>query len=374
MDQATAERMAQQMTLLHQQLQQQSAALAQSQSEANQSRADAAHMLAQMQTMQQAHQQLTAQLAAVQSGVNSPSSSHPLSNSSGVRYDRPKFAPPKHYGGRAEGLDDWIGDIQQQVNWYHAMPAAEMMQFIASHLTGDAREWFAQLSPAPTTWADLQAQLRRRFQPITTAETSRQRLYSLVQGKASVSDFLSSFRRLLVHLPDMHPDDQLFQFMRALNSNISSQIRVHDVKTLAAAADMAVRISAVSSWASSSHPSSSGGYSSSSSAPVAMDLSNVEGLERETNSGGNRSACSSSSSHSSSPDDAEALHAMREQRSSRSARRDGAPTYVAHLTPEQVAEYRAAGKCFGCGSTNHQSRQCPKRKVDASTGRVSWSN
>jgi hypothetical protein len=39
----------------------------------------------------------------------------------------------------------------------------------------------------------------------------------------------------------------------------------------------------------------------------------------------------------------------------------------------QVQEYMDAGKCFGCGSTDHQSRKCPKRKEGAN-GRVSWSN
>ena len=46
---------------------------------------------------------------------------------------------------------------------------------------------------------------------------------------------------------------------------------------------------------------------------------------------------------------------------------------IPHLTPDQVTEYMAAGKCFGCGAKDHSSRGCPKRKVGAD-GRVSWSN
>jgi hypothetical protein len=46
---------------------------------------------------------------------------------------------------------------------------------------------------------------------------------------------------------------------------------------------------------------------------------------------------------------------------------------IPHLSPEQVKAYMDAGKCFGCGSNDHRSRQCPKRTVGAD-GRPSWSN
>ena len=45
---------------------------------------------------------------------------------------------------------------------------------------------------------------------------------------------------------------------------------------------------------------------------------------------------------------------------------------VPHLTPDQVKEHMAAGKCFGCGSKEHSARGCPKRKMI--NGKPSWSN
>lgn len=46
---------------------------------------------------------------------------------------------------------------------------------------------------------------------------------------------------------------------------------------------------------------------------------------------------------------------------------------IPHLTPLQVSEYMDAGKCFGCGSKEHRSRNCPKRRIGID-GKVTWLN
>ena len=174
----------------------------------------------------------------------------------------------------------------------------------------------------------------------------------------------------------MGEDDRLFHFTRGLRPTIATQLRVHGVKTLAAAIDMAARIGSLGELAGASAASAS-----SSSAP--MDLSNIEGLDADTGA---------------QDDDIDApatrrelreyLNAMRDQRSHRPADgrqggggrggRDGHRggdrplPRISHLSEDQVREHMTAGKCFGCGLKDHTSRACPRRQQDKATGRVSW--
>ena len=60
-------------------------------------------------------------------------------------------------------------------------------------------------------------------------------------------------------------------------------------------------------------------------------------------------------------------HAPRGGSSMGAHRLRGVPR-VSHLSPNQVREYMDANMCFGCKSTEHQSRECPKRKTGAAAG------
>ena len=93
----------------------------------------------------------------------------------------------------------------------------------------------------------------------------------------------------------------------------------------------------------------------------AMDLSNVE--EREHDAPVSRAEFT------------ELLHAMREQRRGGGGSSAGASSsggnyrprglpVIPHLTPAQVKEHMESGKCFGCSSTGHRSRECPQKKKD----------
>ena len=177
----------------------------------------------------------------------------------------------------------------------------------------------------------------------------------------------------------MSEADRVFLFLRGLQSSIATQLRVHGVTTLDAAIAMAVRIGSLRDMhTGGAAPSPS--PSSSHAMDINAMLDGVEGLEPDTHS------------H---PDARDApvtraelqqlLNAMRDERRPGGAGRGAGaggnrgrsqprgPPRIAHLTPQQVSEYMDAGKCFGCGSKDHQSRQCPLRKVGAD-GRVSWGN
>jgi len=304
----------------------------------------------------------------------------------------PRIAAPSPYGGSATTLDDWLSRMRQQYAWYGDALSTdvERMRFAAAYLSGTALDWWEHLGAArPVTWDAMQVDLRKRFQPVTTAEAARRALRTLTQGKQSVHAYVASFRRLLVAVPGMAEEDRLFAFKEGLHPSISMQLNAQGVETLDAAVAMASRIGGARDVAASVASSSS---SAAAHAPMDLDalqIDGIEGLERDTD-GADESADADAPitrrelQQQLQRQHQQMLNAMREQRSSSSApaskgsARSGrfqprGPPRIPHLSEEQVKEYMAAGKCFGCGSTEHSARACPKRKVGAD-GRPSWSN
>jgi hypothetical protein len=269
--------------------------------------------------------------------------------------------------------------MRQQFEWYGIGSGddAARIRFAAGYLSGAALDWWEHSPAQPTTWADAEKALRTRFQPVTSADSARAKMHALVQGRSPVQDYVSAFRRLLVAVPTMGDDDRLFLFLRGLHPAIATQLRVQGVATLDAAVAMAVRIGSLRDMGAAPSPSST---PSSDAMDINAMLDGVEGLEQETDA-----PADSGDAPVTRAEFQQLLNAMRDERRPGGAGRGGGaggnrgrfqprgPPRIAHLTPQQVSEYMDAGKCFGCGSKDHQSRQCPKRKIGAD-GKVSWTN
>lgn len=288
----------------------------------------------------------------------------------------PRLAPPPPFDGRANALDAWLPRMAKQFAWYRygADAHEQRIRLAMTCFEGAALDWWLHNAQQPQTWDALVTALRARFQPITAATAARTRLMSLTQGRAPVHDYVSVFRRLLVAVPDMAEADRLFHFKRGLQPAIATQLNVAAIERLDAAIDAAVRVG-------SAHASGHAAAASAAHAPMELDamLDGIEGLEPST-LGDDAPVTRSELQHF--------LNAVREQRrtappssagagsdrrSSSAGRFMRGPPRVPHLTASQVEEYMAAGKCFGCGKTDHAARQCPKRKQGAD-GKVSWSN
>lgn len=307
---------------------------------------------------------------------------HPAAGGAVVRTDRPRLPSPACYGGRAAALDDWLIAMQKQFAWYNTQAEAERLRFASAFLDGAAYDWWSHLPSAEATaidtWVKLCDALRRRFQPITTAAMARARLDTLVQGKATVHEYVSTFRRLLVPLSDMGEADRLHAFIRGLQPSIATQLRVQGVKTVDLAIEMAVRVGSMGEFAALA--SAATHTHSSSSAPMELDaLLGIEGLEQDTDS---RSSSSAAAPVADAPvtrsEFQQLLNAMREQRAgagrrfnrggegaapAAGARRDEAGrVQFNNLTREQMDKHFAEGTCFSCGKTGHQSRTCRSRQ------------
>ena len=325
----------------------------------------------QMQMMQQQLQQVQSQLQQSQASASSAAALVRAQSAA-------RIPPPPAYAGMSTKLDEWVADIQQQFEWYNLAADDTQLRFAYGFLKGSARDWWTNTPAAsrPTTWLTLVAALRHRFQPITASETARGQLRLLTQGKNSVHSYIAAFQRLLISVPDMAEADRLYQFLQGLRPSTATHLRIQGVTLLSSAYDMAARIGGMGE----AHPSAGASSSSGARGDAPMDLdslANIEGLEYDT------SADSSTEGPVTRGELRELLNAMRDERRGqasglgRNARSANGSQFtrglprIAHLTPVQVKEYMDANMCFGCGSKDHRSRQCPSRKVDKD-GRVSW--
>ena len=278
----------------------------------------------------------------------------------------PRIANPPAFEGQASAIDEWLAGMRQQFRWYGAAMSADedRLRFASTYLKGPALDWWEHLDASPTSWADFETALRARFQPVTSAESTRSKLLALSQGRSSVHDYISTFRRLVVAVPDMSEADRLFQFTRGLAPAIATQLRVHGVTTVDAAISMAARVGSLGELA---HPrfgvAPAAAAAAASSGASDMDLSNVEGLDASTLESDSNGPASSLQAQFQ-----QLLNALRTDRSpnrSHASNPKGRDVTSAigkrfKLTPEQVREHFDKNQCFNCDGIGHSSRSCSK--------------
>ena len=313
------------------------------------------------QQQQPQQQQLQQQQPAAPAAANRPAA--------------PRIPNPPLFDGRAAALDDWLSALRQQFRWYDAAMAADAdrIRFAITYLKGPALDWWEHLGAAtPSSWTDLEAALRARFQPVTSAESTRSKLLALSQGKAAVHDYIAAFRRLVVAVPDMSEADRLFQFTRGLAPAIATQLRVQGVATVDAAISMAARVGSLGELIAPVRGGATPAAAALGASGDDMILDGIEGLEQSTSLAAAAAAPGSALAVLQAQCQ-ELLNAMKGDRGSHRSRefKGGGKDVVAAiakrfgLTPEQVREHFDKGQCFNCDGTGHSSRACekpPKRK------------
>jgi hypothetical protein len=324
---------------------------------------------------------VAARLAQQQQQQHQPHQPH---QPAAARPAQPRLASPPAYDGKSADLDEWFSVLDQQFEWYGMTLDEERIKFAAVHFRGSARDWWQNLTAAHRaqhSWGTLQTALRHRFQPVTTAELARAKLIGLAQGRHSVHEYVASYRRLMISLPAMEEGDRLFAFLRGLKPTIAAQLRVRSVATVDDAIEMAVRVGSLSDYAILAAGTGGIGSPQQGSTPMELDALLSDPADEPD------SAPADGGGPVTRAELIAALNAIAQQRipsryqggvSGQGAPRQrgsagrGLPR-IPHLSPDQVKEYMDAGKCFGCGSTAHQSRACPKRK-EGPDGRPSWGN
>ena len=310
---------------------------------------------------QQMHQQQQALLALQQQQV-AQSGAAPVAAPHGPQARIPLLE--RYEGDQNPHIDAWTADVRQQFSWYRFVTDEAQVRHARAHLRGPAFDWLESLGAAnePTTWAALEAGLRTRFQPVTTAQRARAQLDVLHQGKGTIYDYVAAFRRIAVALPMTDPATMLHAFHRGLTPFLARYMHQVNPATIEDAISLVVRMGTPAAAAAG--------------AGAAMDLNHAETDDEPR-------AASSGSGPVSRDEWTALLNALQSggyrgggdhRGGSRSDARQpgrGLPV-ITGMTPAQVNEHMEAGKCFGCHHTGHSSRNCHLRVKDAQTGKVSW--
>jgi Ty3 transposon capsid-like protein/Zinc knuckle len=302
----------------------------------------------------------------------------------GERPLRAKLSEKDAYRGTA-ALDVFLSRMLQLSEYYGIATDDDRVRYAAAHLQGPALQWWQSLpAPRPSTWELFVSGLRARFQPITTAEVARARLDRLEQGRYNVQAYVSAFQALIAYLPRMDEADKVHRFVSGLAPSVRAHVDELAHTTLPSAIERAVRYGSRQQGRVAAVPSSNGS-SNSSTQGVAMELDVLDfeddycpaaepaapGTTTAATDGTTaillelramREALAGSSKRNGNSNSSSGNGNRNRRRVNSRPPATGLPT-VPHLSTEQVKAYMETGKCFSCGRTDHQSRQCPNKQA-----------
>lgn len=327
-----------------------------------QMQAQAAQLLQQNQQQQALYAQLQSQSSSSSSAAE-PSSS----NVRGKPLVKPK--PPSTFSAseKVGELDQWEREMRYQFAAYGSALSGEeaRIAFAVSYLGAVPLQWWDAnpIHREVATWSEFVKLLRARFRPVHAAKQARTELFKIKQASSqSAGAYAAVFQQLLVSLPDMHVDDQVFLFIRGLLPTLKRRVGDKEFVTLSAAINAAVQSEGLyglqvgdessSAPTSSSHASDRHGD--------AMDLNAVsrnedDHRENRTVAQKRQDAFHYGALGAQLIEAQEQLYAMRS-----SQRRDGSG-YVPGLSKKEVADRIAAGQCIRCGVVGHFKSECPSR-------------
>ena len=283
-----------------------------------------------------------------------PSTVSAASSSPSIRSATPNGPLNEHYSG--EGglkLDAWIRATSRLLAFYSGITDSTAVAWLATGLTGAAGDWFDEFvtanSQPPGTPTALYDGLRRRFQPVNSAETARRDLDVLRQTKSmSVNDYTTRFRQLITHLPSDSVETRMFQYRRGLLSVIEDKISQAEPQpvTLDAVISLAARIEGRSSASSGRIDQVAGAESD----PSSMGNSAFEQLNALIEKAVARTA--------------EAVHRQYDSRRNRGANKSSFEQPLwrqVGLTKEEGNRRRMKNLCMYCAQSSHTHRDCPSR-------------
>jgi hypothetical protein len=305
------------------------------------------------------------------------------SGSSGAGRSQPKGPTPPEFHGKTGGyeIDSWVREMKVQFAFYgeRVFPDdSSKVRHAAMFLKGRAAEWWEaedKSTGVESSWDRFVERLRERYRPMQASVTARERLRRLKQT-GSVSAYADVFQKELTPIKDMHPSDQIFNFVSGLSSvNVANKVREKEPKSLHEAMDIAVRAEVFLAAGRGGHLQGFGGRSggsassSSSSAQAGaapMDLNAVS--QEEANDHTEESSVEEKTSPTSlelSPALMAKVEAMVQHRvaamfQSKNSNGNKNDSRVPGLKASDIEKLRAEGRCFRCKQKGHTKRDCPQ--------------
>jgi hypothetical protein len=286
----------------------------------------------------------------------------------GIIPTKPIHAPPSFAGDGAR-LDAWVRDMRGQFRWYSGLDADGRVRFAMSSLTGPALDWLCSREDegdVPSSWEELVAALRTRFQPVLAADVARAQLDHLKQGaRQSAQDYITAFRALLPAVPTMSADDRRHRFLAGLRPQLGAQVRAQGPQTLEDAITVAARID-----------------SDSEMARLVPSLGTAQQLNHVADGGETEGGGSTTSTPSALGDTAQQViaallerlnaveHGMR-GRSHQPSQRFDMSSLSGSLSQEQIRDRLDRRACFDCGQVGHRKgdARCPGKNKGQNNNR-----
>lgn len=304
--------------------------------------------------------------AAVAAGAGVALGYDPAYNAAQLALSRRAAAqPPPFFRGKI-GLETnrWL----QEVALYHEdaglVTDAEKLQVTARYLQGPAQIfWEAnrQLTAADplkiTTWAQLSAALRKRFEPTDVAQWARYQLDALVgKGMLNLAAYNDQFQDLMAVIPAMDERDRVHNYLKGLPAYLRGALmaKSNEWLTLQQNLEAAVRLEA----------SRSLGTGSSTSTPFAGGFRG--GNNRQRPAGISMMEEEQESAALQQQSTAELLQAMQAQLNAMQSSGRGrdsksawpAPARIPGLSFDLINARKARGLCIKCGKSGHMKWEC----------------
>lgn len=145
-----------------------------------------------------------------------------------------KPTKPKPYEGAIDAVA-CLNFIENQEEYYGIvnLDNSEWVKYTAVNLEGDAKAWWRNSSlTLDSTWEDFRKAFIEYFTPPDTVGAARLELNKLRQGKLSVADYTTKFRRLTRLIPNMDQESITFLYTHGLEPSTSKEVRLRQPGSL----------------------------------------------------------------------------------------------------------------------------------------------
>jgi hypothetical protein len=247
-----------------------------------------------------------------------------------------KPSPPESFSGNRTKVDQFLIQLRRYLLLANltTIDDARQVEYAAQYLTAEALVWFesVQKSDTPiTSLLELETKLRSHFLPYGAEKIARTKLRQLQQTH-TVQGYSTVFMQTVLHVPNMHVDDQIEAYVAGLKPSIFREVILKDLKSLQEVMDFAV-------FVESRLQHRDGGFRS--------FRDRVGG----SSVGQRLPASTSNTSSTSAPMDLSVTESELEV---------NAIGPLKKLSDAERDKLRREGKCFRCRIHGHLSRDCPK--------------
>lgn len=235
------------------------------------------------QALQTSHGQLQVQVQMLQAQLAQQAQAVPLGPTVPPQPHRAgviRIPMPEKFSGRdGQEVDEWLDAVHRYINFHPLEFVTEdrKLAFVVNFWAAPVHKWRASTLAGGeiiNTFADLEALMRLRYQPLNASIAARARL-DILQQTGSVSAYTNLFLTIQANIPNMDIGTQIHAYVRGLKPVPQKEVRTQQPPVTTVHEAMRIAITA-ESFTNFGQPPSSGRYvRSNHGANSAMDISNI---------------------------------------------------------------------------------------------------